>query len=118
MFSSTRRRLKARDDVTGEDLIQRKDDEEATVKTRLKVYHDQTEVLLGYYADWAKTGKPGAPKYVQVNGVGDVGAITAAAVMAPWPENCWRKEKDRQGPFFVLGRSGLPALLVGKSSRL
>ena len=44
-------KVEGKDDVTGEDLIQRKDDEEATVKTRLKVYHDQTEVLLGYYAD-------------------------------------------------------------------
>ena len=75
-------KVEGKDDVTGEDLIQRKDDEEATVKTRLKVYHDQTEVLLGYYADWAKTGKAGAPKYVQINGVGDVNAITAAVLAA------------------------------------
>lgn len=71
-----------KDDVTGEDLIQRDDDQEETVKARLKVYHDQTEVLLGYYADWAKTGKAGAPKYVQINGVGDVNAITAAVLAA------------------------------------
>ena len=70
------------DDVTGEALVQRKDDEEATVKTRLKVYHDQTEVLLGYYAAWAKSGAPGAPKYVQINGVGDVAAITASVLAA------------------------------------
>jgi adenylate kinase len=70
-------KIAGKDDVTGEDLVQRKDDEEATVKTRLKVYHDQTEVLLGYYGDWAKTGTPGAPKYVKVEGVGTVEQITS-----------------------------------------
>jgi adenylate kinase len=71
-----------KDDVTGEALIQRKDDEEDTVKFRLKVYHDQTEVLLGYYGDWAKSGKPGAPKYVKVEGIGAVDAITAKVMAA------------------------------------
>jgi hypothetical protein len=49
--------------VTGEPLIQRDDDKEETVKKRLSVYHDQTEVLLGYYGKWAESGQPGAPKY-------------------------------------------------------
>jgi adenylate kinase len=53
-------KVAGKDDITGEDLVQRKDDEVETVKFRLKVYHDQTEVLLGYYGDWAKSGKPGA----------------------------------------------------------
>jgi adenylate kinase len=75
-------KVAGKDDVTGEDLIQRKDDEEATVKTRLKVYHDQTEVLLGYYGDWAKSGKPGAPKYRRVEGVGAVEEITAKVMAA------------------------------------
>jgi adenylate kinase len=75
-------KVAGKDDVTGEDLIQRKDDEEATVKTRLKVFHDQTEVLLGYYGDWAKSGKAGAPKYVRVEGVGSVEAITAKVLAA------------------------------------
>jgi adenylate kinase len=75
-------KVSGKDDVTGEELIQRKDDEEATVKTRLKVYHDQTEVLLGYYGDWAKSGKPGAPKYVKVEGVGSVESITAKVMSA------------------------------------
>ena len=39
-------------------------------------------LLLGYYADWAKSGTAGAPKYVQINGVGDVNAITAAVLAA------------------------------------
>ncbi len=71
-------KVAGKDDVTGEDLIQRDDDREETVKTRLKVYHDQTEVLLGYYTDWSKSGRPGAPKYVRVDGVGNVDAITAS----------------------------------------
>ena len=71
-----------KDDVTGEDLIQRDDDKEETVKFRLKVYHDQTEILLGYYADWAKTGVPGAPKYKRVDGIGNVDAITASVFAA------------------------------------
>lgn len=64
-----------KDDETGEDLIQRDDDREETVKKRLEVYHNQTEVLLGYYAQWAASGKPGAPQYRKVAGVGSVEAI-------------------------------------------
>jgi adenylate kinase len=75
-------KVAGKDDVTGEDLIQRKDDEVDTVKFRLKVFHDQTEVLLGYYGDWAKSGKAGAPKYVKVEGVGSVEAITAKVLGA------------------------------------
>ncbi len=71
-------KIAGKDDVTGEDLIQRDDDREETVKTRLKVYHDQTEVLLGYYTEWSKSGRAGAPKYVRVDGVGNVDAITAS----------------------------------------
>jgi adenylate kinase len=71
-------KVAGKDDVTGEDLIQRDDDREETVKTRLKVYHDQTEVLLGYYTEWSKSGRVGAPKYVRVDGVGNVDAITAS----------------------------------------
>ena len=37
-----------KDDETGEDLIQRDDDQEDTVKKRLDVYHDQTEPLIAY----------------------------------------------------------------------
>ncbi|MCX7207203.1 MAG: adenylate kinase [Proteobacteria bacterium] len=63
------------DDVTGEELIQRADDEEETVKKRLSVYHEQTEVLLGYYGEMAASGDATAPKYVKVNGVGQVEVI-------------------------------------------
>ena len=75
-------RVAGKDDVTGEDLVQRDDDREETVKTRLKVYHDQTEVLLSYYGDWAKSGKVGAPQYKRVDGVGSVDAIAASVFAA------------------------------------
>ncbi|MCF7985161.1 MAG: adenylate kinase [Thiohalocapsa sp.] len=64
-----------KDDVTGEPLIQRDDDQEDTVKARLKVYHDQTEPLIAYYSDWAEQGGTGAPKYVKVQGIGGVEEI-------------------------------------------
>ncbi len=60
------------DDVTGEALVQRKDDEEATVRNRLEVYHRQTEPLIAYYSKWAATGDPKAPKYHHIDGVGKV----------------------------------------------
>jgi adenylate kinase len=70
------------DDVTGEPLIQRDDDQEETVKKRLAVYHNQTEVLLGYYNKWAQSGLPGAPKYRKISGVGPVDQVREAAFAA------------------------------------
>jgi adenylate kinase len=70
------------DDVTGEALVQRPDDIAETVMKRLSVYHNQTEVLLGYYNDWAQSGLPGAPKYRRISGVGPVDAIRDAAFAA------------------------------------
>ena len=64
-----------KDDVTGEELIQRDDDQEETVKARLTVYHDQTEPLVAYYSAWAEKGDDGAPKYVKINGIGGVDDI-------------------------------------------
>ncbi len=60
------------DDVTGEPLVLRKDDEEATVRNRLEVYHRQTEPLVAYYEKWAATGDARAPKYHRIDGVGAV----------------------------------------------
>jgi len=67
-----------KDDVTGEDLIQRDDDKEETVKKRLDVYHAQTEPLVKFYGDWGNTGAADAPKYIKVSGVGSVDSITSA----------------------------------------
>lgn len=65
------------DDVTGEPLIQREDDNEETVKKRLQVYSAQTRPLVDYYSDWAKTAPAAAPKYRAISGTGDVDEITA-----------------------------------------
>jgi len=65
-------KVAGKDDATGEDLIQRDDDKEETVKKRLEVYHAQTEPLVAYYSKWASSGAPHSPKYVKVAGVGSV----------------------------------------------
>ena len=75
-------KVEGRDDVTGEPLVQRDDDTEETVKKRLAVYHNQTEVLLGYYNKWAESGLPGAPKYRKISGVGPVEQVRDAAFAA------------------------------------
>jgi adenylate kinase len=68
-------KVPGKDDVTGEELVQRDDDKEATVKNRLAVYHSQTKPLVAYYSNWAKSGAPGAPKCVKVAGVGSMESI-------------------------------------------
>ncbi len=75
-------KVAGKDDVTGEDLIQREDDKEETVTRRLSVYHEQTEILVGYYNDWAKSGAPGAPQYRKIAGVGPVESIRDLAFSA------------------------------------
>jgi adenylate kinase len=63
------------DDITGEPLTQRVDDQEETVRHRLSVYHQQTEPLVKYYSEIAKTIDPEAPIYLQINGTGPVEEI-------------------------------------------
>ncbi len=75
-------KVEGKDDVTGEDLIQRDDDKEETVKARLKVYHDQTEPLITFYSKWAGTGEDDAPKYHKIAGVGGVDDIRDAIFAA------------------------------------
>ena len=68
-------KVAGKDDLSGEELVQREDDKEATVMKRLEVYHSQTKPLIAYYSNWAKSGVPGAPKYVRVAGVGSMESI-------------------------------------------
>ena len=75
-------KVEGKDDVTGEDLVQRDDDKAETVKKRLDVYHNQTEVLLGYYNNWAQSGDPAAPKYRKIEGLGPVEEIRDRAFAA------------------------------------
>jgi adenylate kinase len=75
-------RVPGKDDITGEDLIQRADDEEATVRNRLEVYKNQTRPLVAYYSSWATSGETGAPRYRKISGTGSVEEITARALAA------------------------------------
>ncbi|WP_293750873.1 adenylate kinase [Limnohabitans sp. Rim8] len=73
------------DDVTGEPLVQRADDQEETVQKRLQVYSDQTRPLVDYYANWAQADAASAPKYRAISGTGSVEDITARAFAALAP---------------------------------
>jgi adenylate kinase len=70
------------DDVTGEPLVQRADDDAETVKKRLAVYHAQTRPLVDYYLAWAASGDAAAPRYCKVDGTGSVDDIAARALQA------------------------------------
>jgi adenylate kinase len=75
-------KVAGRDDVTGEELIQRDDDKEATVRNRLSIYHAQTEPLVAYYSSWGATGDPRAPKYRRVDGLASVDEVRDACLAA------------------------------------
>lgn len=68
-------KTEGKDDVTGEPLVQREDDQEETVRKRLEIYHEQTAPLINYYQEWAKKDPASAPKYVRVEGVGGLDDI-------------------------------------------
>ena len=75
-------RVAGKDDPTGDDLIQREDDKEATVTKRLVVYQSQTRPLVAYYSNLAASGDPDAPTYRKIDGTGSVDEITARALAA------------------------------------
>ena len=75
-------KVAGKDDATGEDLIQREDDKEETMRKRLEIYHQQTQPLVSYYAQWSATGDAAAPRCRKISGVGSVDDITAAALAA------------------------------------
>ena len=64
-----------KDDLTGEPLILRQDDQPQTVKERLRVYHEQTQPLIEYYSNWQATGDPNAPRHCKISGTGAVEQI-------------------------------------------
>jgi adenylate kinase len=80
-----RPRVEGRDDVTGEELTQREDDKEETVKRRLDLYHRQTKPLVKYYASWAASGDEQAPKLLSIAGVGGVKEISERILAALQP---------------------------------
>lgn len=65
-------RIPNKDDVTGEDLVQREDDCEETVRERLQVYRRQTKPLIDYYQNWQRRGDSGAPRFIEINGQAEV----------------------------------------------
>jgi adenylate kinase len=66
-----------RDDETGDPLVQRKDDEEATVRERLAVYHRQTFPLVNFYSKLAAQKRV---HYAKVEGIGSVDDIREAVL--------------------------------------
>jgi len=68
-------KVEGKDDESGEDLIQRADDSEETVRKRLGIYHDQTMPLVAFYKQFEAENS--ATKYVHVAGVGSLEDITA-----------------------------------------
>jgi adenylate kinase len=75
-------KVEGKDDITGEDLIQREDDKEETVSKRLDVYQSQTRPLVAYYSEWAARGDAQAPSYRKISGTGTVDEITQRALAA------------------------------------
>lgn len=71
-------KVEGKDDITGEELVQRDDDKEEVVLDRLKVYHDQTEPLIGYYKSQAANNS--AIKYITVDGTADIADVEKAIV--------------------------------------
>ena len=71
-----------RDDETGDVLVQREDDREETVRNRLKVYHDQTEPLVGFYKRYAEKDPVTAPAYACVEGVGALNEVQSRLLVA------------------------------------
>ncbi len=67
-------KVEGKDDVTGEDIVQRDDDKAETVKKRLDVYHEQTAPLVKYYTDLANQDGS-KTRYVSVNGMNDVNDV-------------------------------------------
>lgn len=66
-------KVPGKDDVTGDELIQRDDDAESTVRERLRIYHEQTKPLVGYYTKVA--AESGTLRFESVDGQGDVSEI-------------------------------------------
>jgi len=75
-------KVPGKDDLTGEPLIQRADDNEETVQKRIADYHSQTKPLVNYYLDLAASGDKLAPRYVNVYGRGTVEHIRDKIIAA------------------------------------
>ena len=61
------------DNETGEELIQREDDQEETVRNRLDIYHQQTKPLIQFYQQLNE--RTGLPTLYQVDGLGHLSEV-------------------------------------------
>ncbi|MGL4473254.1 MAG: adenylate kinase [Shewanella sp.] len=68
-----------KDDVTGEELVIRPDDEETTVRKRLDIYHEQTKPLVDFYGAMAAAGET---QYRKFDGTQTVAAVSEQMVAA------------------------------------
>lgn len=78
-------KVPGKDDVTGEPLIQRPDDNEETVKARIANYHAQTKPLVDYYQKWAASGDARAPRCIDIDARGRVEDIRDRIIAALTP---------------------------------
>ncbi|MFA7069871.1 MAG: adenylate kinase [Sulfurimonas sp.] len=69
-------KVDGKDDISGEDLVQRDDDKEEVVLDRLKVYHSQTAPLITYYKSRASTNL----KYIEVDGTKSIDEVQATII--------------------------------------
>lgn len=75
-------KVEGKDDETGEELIQRDDDQEDTIRKRLAIYHDQTAPLVSFYKKLREEKGESAPKYSHIPGVGSLTEITGKVLTA------------------------------------
>lgn len=66
-------KVEGKDDITGEALVQRDDDKEEVVLDRLRVYHEQTAPLIGYYR--AEAENDSAIKYIRIDGTQPIDTV-------------------------------------------
>lgn len=65
-------KVEGKDDLTGENLIQREDDKEETVRHRLSVYQKLTLPLVAYYSELSQQS---SLRYIEINGMADVDVV-------------------------------------------
>lgn len=75
------------DDISGEPLVQRKDDQEQTVRERLKVYHQQTSPLIDYYQRFADSKESAAPRFYRIAADGSMDEVRAKILSVLTPKN-------------------------------
>ncbi|MHC3994480.1 adenylate kinase [Thiomicrolovo sp. ZZH C-3] len=73
-------KVEGKDDITGEDLVQRDDDKEEVVLDRLRVYHEQTAPLIGYYTAEAENNS--AVTYIRIDGTQPIDTVQSTILSA------------------------------------